>query len=236
MAKRRDRQSTPTEQQLDVNNVEEVVTAEESVVSEEEVAPVIEESVEDISTDVSPENLFSKPEPIEEPVITVEEPIEEVEIKHEVVVEEKVEKQPETLLDIDPATIEIDPNEKPCGQQEIVNAGQKLHSICNKLKEEIYMNNKRELIPFYYGFYSVNHPYKKGELMDVLKEHGETRKCPCRSIAISLENIKKMCDLGYIFVNLDPDVNQGKTIHKRNFPKYLKLVSNLLKNGFIKEQ
>lgn len=189
---------------------------------------VIDEEL--ISTEVTAENLFARPETTEEPKV------EEVETVHKVVVEEKVEEQPKTLLDIDPATIEIDPNEKPCGLQEIVNAGQRVHSIANKLKEEIYMKDNRELIPFYYGFYSVNHPYKKGELMEVLKEHGETRKCPCKQIAVSLENVKKMCDLGYIFVNLDPDVNQGRTIHKRNFPKYLNLVSNLLKYGFISEQ
>ena len=189
-----------------------------------------EEMVEDISTEVTAENLFARPE------VTEEEKVEVVE--HTVVTTEKpvVEEDKPALLEIDPATIVIDPDETPCGLQEMVMAGQRIHSICNKLKEEIYMNGKKELIPFYYGFYSVNHPSKKGQLMEVLKEHGETRKCPCKQIAISLENIKKMCDLGYIFVNLDPNVNQGRTIHKRNFPKYLKLVSNLLKNGFIKEQ
>ena len=69
--------------------------------------------------------------------------------------------------------------------------------------------------------------------MDILYAKGERRKCPCDQIAVSIEDVKAMCDDGYVFVNLDKNVNQGRTITKRNFPKYLTLVTNLIANGFL---
>lgn len=90
-------------------------------------------------------------------------------------------------------------------------------------------------IPFYYGFYSVTHVTKKGELMDILKDKGETRKCPCPSIAVSLKDVVAMVELGYKFKNKDEYVFR-ETIYKRNIKKYVTKVKNMIENGFLIEQ
>lgn len=88
---------------------------------------------------------------------------------------------------------------------------------------------------FYYGMYSVDHPTKKGQYMEVLKDKGERRKCPCNSIAISIDDVKKMVALGYRFNNLDKSVF-SEPITKYSFDRYYRKVSNLIKNGFLVEK
>lgn len=170
-------------------------------------------------------------EVIEEPVMEVSEDLftrKEV----EKVTEEEVTTPLPGLMEIDASTIVEDPNEKPCGLQSRVLAGQRVHSVAIKEKEmKERMENSK--VSKYWGYYSVNHPFKKGEYMDILYAKGERRKCPCDQIAVSIEDVKSMCDDGYVFVNLDKNVNQGRTITKRNFPKYLTLVTNLIANGFL---
>lgn len=110
-------------------------------------------------------------------------------------------------------------------------------------EEDIAMNKveqrKPEIpegeIPFYYGFYSVDHMSKKGQLMDILKDRGETRKCPCLSIAVSLKDVAAMVELGYRFKNKDADVFR-ETITKHSIKKYINKVRNLINNGFLIEK
>lgn len=184
--------------------------------------------VKELQTAIEPE---VKEEVIEEPVMEVSENLfARKEVKE--VTEEEVTAPLPGLMDIDASTIEEDPNDEGCGLQSRVLAGQRVHSVAIKEKEmkERMENNK---VSKYWGYYSVNHPFKKGQYMDILYAKGERRKCPCDQIAISIEDVKAMCDDGYIFVNLDKNVNQGRTITKRNFPKYLTLVTNLINNGFL---
>lgn len=108
-----------------------------------------------------------------------------------------------------------------------------------ELKEEKSMKEVKSATStgeiFYYGMYSVDHPTKKGQYMEVLKDKGERRKCPCNSIAISIDDVKKMVALGYRFNNLDKSVF-SEPITKFSFDRYYRKVSNLIKNGFLVEK
>lgn len=112
-------------------------------------------------------------------------------------------------------------------KEEVVNVKPETVSVSPETSTE-------QEIPFYIGFYSVDNYGKRGQLMDVLKDKGETRKCPCRSIALNLKDIKEMTKTGYTFVNAD-DFVFNKVINKKNVDFYIKRVSNMIKNGFIHE-
>lgn len=91
------------------------------------------------------------------------------------------------------------------------------------------------VVPFYYGYYSVNHATKKGEYMEPLHSiTGETRKCPCYSIAIKLDNVILLCENGYTLKNLDTSLFKGKSITKRNINDYVTYINNMITNGFLK--
>lgn len=110
-------------------------------------------------------------------------------------------------------------------------------------KEGLYMNGVTVTptiipegeTPFYYGYYSVDNFDKRGQLMDILKDTGETRKCPCMSIAVSLKHVEAMVELGYRFKNKDESVFKDD-ITKRNIKKYINKVRNLINYGFLVEK
>lgn len=100
--------------------------------------------------------------------------------------------------------------------------------------EVINMEKKREVI-FYYGFYSVMHPFRKGEVMEPLHSiTGETRKCPCNSIAIKLDNVILLAENGYRLRNLDDSLFRGRTITKKNIEQYVTYITNMINNGFLR--
>lgn len=110
-------------------------------------------------------------------------------------------------------------------------------SIKVNTKKEEEVKDMNEPIIFYYGFYSVNHPTRKGMLMEPLHSiTGETRKCPCNSIAIKLENVVALCENGYILKNLDRSLFRGRSISKKNIKAYVEYITNMINNGFLQEQ
>lgn len=110
----------------------------------------------------------------------------------------------------------------------------KSEEVRKVMKTEVTKTSDRA-VPFYYGYYSVNHPTRKGELMEPLHSiTGETRKCPCYSIAIKLENAILLVENGYILKNLDTKLFKGKSISKRNLDDYVTYITNMINNGFLK--
>lgn len=106
-------------------------------------------------------------------------------------------------------------------------------------EEDTTMNAKSDekRFIFYYGFYSVNHAIRKGEYMEPLHtKTGETRKCPCNSIAIELDNVYDLVMNGYIVKNLDKSLFRGRSITKKNINDYITYITNMINNGFLKEQ
>lgn len=191
---------------------------ETELVTKEETT-VVDKVVNEKSTEEVTENLFARP------VVEEDKPNEYGEIL------------PPGLEPIEATTIVEDPEAKWPGVQAYAQVRQQVHTTSKKL-EEVHRtmsekHGKQEVI-FYYGFYSVNHPIRKGELMEPLHSiTGETRKCPCNSIAIKLENVVALCENGYILKNLDRSLFRGRSISKRNISDYVEYITNMIENGFL---